>query len=180
MGNGNVETSWQVRQTEHSLTLIHDNRWLAIVGVPLMLFGILLGIGPWWIDSINPAEDWPILVGGSVIALGFVVAGLSLCFHYTEISADLHTAQIVQHKGLAPFRRTSTWPINSFEAVACVEERMGSTSFSSSLHYRIRLVGPNNSVLVASCLESDPILQEVHRWSEFLTLPVDDQLNLND
>ncbi|MGI9244583.1 MAG: hypothetical protein ACR2RV_27525 [Verrucomicrobiales bacterium] len=172
-----METSWECLEGADRITIVHDNRWLAIIGVPMALFGLLLGVGLWFIEDARTSGAWPILVVGSLIGMGIAVFGLALCFKYDEISADRRAGELIRHTGLSPFRRTRTWPLSDVEEVVCLDERMaGSSGRSSSLHHRLRLVGPGISVLVASALEPEPVEYEALRWSEFLDLPLRDTI----
>ena len=168
------ELPWTVRQTPESLVLIHDNRWLAIFGIPMSLVGMLIACGPWFIESARNSDDWMILAGGSVIGLGFIVFGLALCFHYAETTVDLSSETVRHSKGLKPFQRVRTWPIQSFDHIRCGTIQLGRFS-NTTTHYTVSLKGPKSSFLFASSLDKEAILLEALRWSEFLKLPVDDQ-----
>ena len=172
-----TNTSWDIDQSLNRLSIVHDNRWLAIVGIPLSLFGLLVACGPWFIESARNSDDWPILAGGSVIGCGIVVAGLSLCLKFEKFIADRETNTMTRLIGLKPFQRRKQWPLDSFEVVDCSIFNMGSFGSSSSQQYRIQLVGPRNSVLLASCLDKESILLEAIRWSEFLDLPIDNSIS---
>jgi len=175
-----METPWKTSETNHQLTIVHDNRWLAIFGIPISLFGLLVAIGPWFIDSARESGAWPILAGGSLIGTGIFVAGLSLCFKYESVTANTSTGEVVRHKGLAPFRRTAVWPIEEFQQIACRKVQMaGGAQSHSSIHYQVRLKGDEASTLLASCLDSEPIQAEARRWATFLNLPISDSMNVD-
>ena len=168
-----MEASWETRETEERLTIVHDNRWLAIVGVPRMLVGLMIAGGPWLIEEARHSDAWPILVVGSLLGSGFVVAGLALCFKYEEIEADRSSATVARRVGLPPFRRTRTWAWDELTEVAAVTENQARSNHpGSTLHYRVRLIGPKCSVLVASALEREPIEAEAPRWARFLDKPL--------
>jgi len=172
-----METSWITDQTKDQLKVIHDNRWLAIIGIPLSLFGLVVGIGPWLIASARQSDAWPILAVGSLIGSGLVVAGLALCFKFESLLADKQTNALIQRKGLPPFQRTRQWSLNDLSEVTCLAEHMASSSgHSSSQHFRLRLDGPGSTILVASSLEQEPILFEARRWADFLGLPLTNKL----
>ena len=172
-----METSWTTREQGKRITIVHDNRWLAIIGIPLGVFGLGIAIGPWFIESARNSDAWPILAVGSLIGVGFIVAGLSLCFKYEEFIADLRKSVLIRNIGLNPFRRTKEWPLEEFEQAVCVDEQMSRSSGpGSSLHHRLQLTGPNVSVLLASDLETDTILTEGQRWSKFLDLPLQNHM----
>ncbi|MDC0325485.1 hypothetical protein OAM01_01890 [bacterium] len=170
-----MDTSWSTHEDQNCLSIVHDNRWLAIIGLPLALVGLAVATGPWFIDDARNSGAWPILAVGSVIGFGIIVAGVSLCFKYERIDTDRATNLLERHKGMPPFRRSMTWPLKNFTEVKVVVEKMDSASgHGSSLHQRFRLVGPNASILIASCLEPEPIQTEAQRWAKFLDLRLDD------
>ena len=175
-----MDTNWVTHENDQSLTIVHDNRWLAIIGIPLALIGLGVGIGPWFIDEARNSEAWPILAVGSLIGFGIIVAGLSLCFNYESIKADRISGFVEKRKGKSPFQRTRKWPLNKLTDVKIVIEQMGSASgHGTSLHHRFRLVGPNTSILVASCLDSEPIQAEAKRWAKHLNLPLNNESKVN-
>ena len=158
--------------------IVHDNRWLAIIGIPLAIAGSLVAVGPWLIDDARNSDAWPILVVGSLIGSGILVAGLSLCFKYGEIEADRSMNKITRRAGTLPFRRTRSWSLEDISEIACVIEKMARTSGTgSSIHYCIRLIGPNTSVLIASSLEREPIEAEAARWATSLDKPLGNTMN---
>lgn len=168
-----METSWTIRETDERLTIIHDNRWLAIVGVPMMLVGLVIAVGPWLIEEARTSGAWPILAVGSLLGLGFVVFGLALCFKYEEIEADRSSGLVFRRAGLPPFRRTRSWSWADLTEVAAVTESQVRTHHpGSSLHYRLRLIGPKCSLLVASSFDREPIEAEAPRWARFLDKPL--------
>jgi hypothetical protein len=172
-----METSWTTTEDGERILIVHDDRWLAIIGIPMMLFGLAVAIGPWFIDEARHSGAWPILAVGSLIGAGLIVAGLSLCFKYEEIAADRGTGVIVRHIGLDPFRRTKTRPLSDFTEVACLDERTPSSSRRApSLVHRVRLIGPDASEIVTSSVEAEPIRVEAQRWANFLELPLRDTL----
>lgn len=167
-----MEPSWETHETDESLIIIHDNRWLAIIGIPMILVGLLIAIGPWMIEEARNSGAWPILAGGSVIGLGFIVAGLSLCFKYDEIEANRSLKTVFRRAGLPPFRRTRSWPWDEISEVEVVCETHPRSSHSgSSLNFSLRLKGPKCSLLVASTLDRKPIESEGPRWADFLGKP---------
>ncbi|WP_425400988.1 hypothetical protein [Aeoliella sp.] len=168
-----MDTSWETREDGDELTIIHDNRWLAIVGVPLAMFGLAVAIGPWLLEEVRKPDNYLILGGGSVVGAGLLTAGLSLCFLYMQVVANRRTGQCTRHVGIPPFRRTTNWSLDQFDKVICVNETLRSLSATSSTHFRVRLVGPSDSVLIASSLESEPIRMEAERWSDFLRIPLE-------
>ena len=157
--------------------MIHDNRWMAIIGIPLGIIGVVIAIGPWFLDGVNNSDAWPILAGGSLIGLGFIVAGLFLCFKYEEFIADQNSGMLTRNYGLEPFRRTTEWRLSEFAEVACVDITMSRSSGpGASLHHRLKLIGSSSSVTLASDLETKPILAEAERWAEFLELPLQNRM----
>lgn len=179
MGTEPIETSWATLEEGGRITIVHDNRWLAIIGIPLGLMGLLVAAGPWFIEDARNSGAWPILAVGSLIGIGILVAGLSLCLKYDEIVADRGRGVVTRHAGLHPFRRSKSWPLADIEEVVCVDEKMAGTSTrGSSLHHRVRLVGPGASVLVTSCLELEPVQVEARRWADFLDLPLRDSTGI--
>lgn len=162
------------REEGDRIALVHDNRWLAILGIPLVLFGLAVAIVPWLIDDAGNSGAWPILAVGSLIGAGIITAGLALCFHHVEFIADRSAGTVTRRTGLRPFQRTKTWPLSTVTEVSCVVETMTRSGLAggSSTHHRMRLTGPNVSVLVASALEPEPIEHEALRWSEFLGKPL--------
>lgn len=171
-----IETSWTTNEGDTRLAVVHDNRWLAIVGVPLATFGLAVAAVPWLIESARNSGAWPILAVGSLIGTGIVVMGMALCFHYVEIVADRRSGSVTRRDGLPPFQRAKSWPLGGIDEVVCVNETMaGGGARGSSTHYRLRLVGPSASVLVASALEPEPVRQEAARWARFLNRPLVDQ-----
>jgi hypothetical protein len=172
-----METSWTTLEDEERIAIVHDNRWLAIIGVPLVVAGLVVAIGPWFIDDARNSGAWPILAVGSLIGTGIMVAGLSLCFKYDEVIANRGAGIVIRHAGLPPFRRSKTWQLTDFDEILCVDETMTSASGGgASLHHRVRLIGPGVSVLLASCLEPEPIRTEAQRWGTFLGLPLRDTI----
>ena len=172
-----METSWETLEADQRITIVHYNRWLAILGVPLAVFGLAIAVEPWLIGEARSSDAWPILAVGSLIGAGIVVAGLALCFKYDEVAADRGVGVVIRHTGLDPFRRTREWPLTAIEEVVCLDEKIGSASGrGSSLHHRTRLVGSGVSALLASCLEPEPIRMEAQRWSRFLNLPLRDTM----
>lgn len=160
------------------MTIVHDNRWLAIIGVPLAVVGLAIAIGPWFIEEARASGAWLILAVGSLIGAGFIVFGLALCFKYDGVSADRAAGEVVRHAGLQPFRRSKTWPLSDFEEVLCHDLRMAASSArgSSSIQYQVRLEGADASVVLASCFEPELVPYEALRWAEFLDLPVRDAI----
>jgi hypothetical protein len=174
------ETSWTTLEDGGRRAVVHDHRWLAIVGVPLAVFGLVVAAGPWFIEEARNSGAWPILAVGSLIGAGIIVAGLALCFKYEEVAADRGTGVVIRHMGLPPFRRSKTWPLTDFTEVVCLDEKMaGGPGQASSLHHRVRLLGPNASVLVASWLEPEPIRAEARAWARFLDLPLRDTIGFD-
>ncbi len=171
-----METSWKSSENAGRLSLVHDNRWLAIIGVPIMMVGLTIAIGLWFIDSVRDSDNWPILATGSLIGVGFFVMGLALCFKYEEVIGNRDDGTLTQNKGLPPFRRSKTWTLTDIQEVVCLDAQLGRGS-SGSLHRHLYLMGPDVSVLLASDLEAAPIRYEAERWANFLNLPIRDKMD---
>jgi hypothetical protein len=172
-----METSWTCSEEKGRLKIAHDNRWLAIIGVPIALVGVAIAVGPWFLEGVSILDAWPILAVGSLIGSGFILMGLALSFKYDEVIADRDQDMLIQNTGLPPFRRSKTWPLKAIEEVVCLNEQMGRASGSgASFHCRLRLLGPKVSVLLASDLEAAPIRFEAERWAYYLNLPIKDKL----
>jgi hypothetical protein len=171
-----MEPSWTTLEDGERIATVHDNRWLAIIGVPLTVLGLAVAIGPWFIAEARHFGAWPILAAGSLIGVGIIMAGLSLCFKYDEITADRGTGLVIRHTGLRPFRRSKIWPLTKFSEVVCLEERMVTRELGSSRHHRVRLMGAGASVLIASSLDPDQIRAEAQRWAKILDLTFRDTL----
>lgn len=175
-----MDTSWETIEGDQSITVIHDNRWLAIVGIPLSLVGTAIGIGPWFIDEARNSEAWPILVVGSLIGLGFFVMGLALCFSFESVKADRLNTSLERKKGKPPFQRSTKWSLDLFKELKIDLVRMTSASrHSSSLQYRLQLAASDTSVLIASCPDYKPIQTEAQRWAKYLDLRLNDETKVN-
>lgn len=175
-----MDTSWETIEGNQSITVIHDNRWLAIVGIPLSLVGTAIAFGPWFIDEARNSGAWPILTVGSLIGLGFFVMGLALCFSFESVKADRHNKSLERKKGKPPFQRRTKWPLEIFSALEIDLVKMTSASGNdSSLQYRMLITASDKSVLIASCPDYKPIQMEAQRWAKYLDLRVNDKSKVN-
>lgn len=169
--------SWKIQEGSGRLALIHDNRWLAILGIPLAAFGLAVAVVPWLIDEARDSGAWPILAGGGLIGCGIFFMGMTLCFHYVEVLADRKTSLVTRRAGLPPFQRVKSWPLGEISEVECVNVQMvGGRAGGSSTHYQIQLVGPSVSIQLASSLDPEPIREEALRWARFLDKPFADRI----
>jgi len=168
-----MNTPWTTIEDEKRIAIVHDNRWLAIIGVPLTMAGLVVAVVPWLIEQARNSGAWPILAVGSLVGAGIIVAGLSLCFNYVEIVGDRQSGLVTRRAGLRPFQRSRSWPVTAFSEIVCVVEMIGRASGpGSTRHHRVRLVGPGASLLLASSLEAVPIRAEAQRWANFLGIPL--------
>lgn len=72
---------WQSIETEGSLEVVHDHRWLKVFGLPLAVFGGIASILLWCIPGVELAEAWPMLSVGSLLSIAFMLMGLHLSFN---------------------------------------------------------------------------------------------------
>ena len=175
-----MDTSWVTQEDSQSLTIVHDNRWLAIIGIPLALVGSAVGIGPWLIDEARNSDAWPILAVGSLIGLAIFVMGLALCFNYESVKADRLSKTLERKKGKPPFQRCTQWTLDPFTELKIELIKMTSSSGNgSSLQYRLLLVSSQTSVSIASCPDHEPIQLEAQRWAKYLGLQLNDESKVN-
>ena len=107
------ENSWTTIEGDGRLAVVHDNRLLAIIGIPLALGGLAVATVPWLVVEARNSSAWPILAVGSLIGAGIVTMGMALCFHYVEIVADRRSGSVTRRAGLPPFQRTKSWPLSA-------------------------------------------------------------------
>ena len=90
---------WNVLETENRLELCHDHRWLAIVGIPMILIGTTAAIGLWFIPGVSYGDGWPIMSAGSLMGTGLVVLGLHLSLNreYFVVNSPLEMALDIRH-----------------------------------------------------------------------------------
>ncbi|MDA8697943.1 hypothetical protein N9M41_05645, partial [Rhodopirellula sp.] len=115
---------------------------------------------------------WPILAGGSVIALGFVVMGLHITFNREEFIADRLKEELLHIRGFQPFQRVRRYPLSQVQRVQCVLSKRSTTMEE----YELNLGGRDFKKTIAFSVEKDIVLWEGLRWSSFLDLPFDDDI----
>ena len=163
---------WSVTETPGFLSLKHQHLWLGVFGIPFALISASLGVAIWFIPGVSAAREWPILAGGSVIALGFVVMGLHITFNREEFVADRLKEELLHIRGFQPFQRVRRYPLSQVQRVQCVLSKRSTTMEE----YELNLSGRDFKKTIAFSVEKDIVLWEGLRWSSFLDLPFDDDI----
>ena len=147
------------------LVLKHDHRWLAVIGVPLMLMGVFVMFAIWFLPGVDYQNAWPLILAGQFVPLGLVVLGLHLSFNVDETEADPKTQMITRRRGVSPFQRIRTIHFDSVHAVV-VEDVVGVSS--SGPQFALALQGPELFLRLWISTDLDAIETEACRWAEFL------------
>ena len=163
---------WVIEEEPDRLVLRHEHLWLGFFGIPFSVLSAFFGIGIWFIPGVPVMREWPIFVGGSVIALGFVVMGLHLTFNREEFIADRRSGKFEHISGFGPFTRRRLSELAAIERVICREAKRR----SSFQEYEMVLQEQGRQRIVAVFVEKDVVLWEGLRWSTFLLLPFDDEI----
>ena len=170
------EQPWLVTESNRSLEICHDHRWLGIIGVPLACIGLVAATGLWFVPDVDYSEDWPIIAVGSLIGFGFVLMGLHLTFNREFFIADKNQGALIHRTGFGHFSRTRRYPLNEVKEVLC---EPFATASKGTQRYAVTIVGESYRVPIAASLELDPIMMEAMRWSDFLQKPLVDRSGLS-
>lgn len=102
---GSENIPWLVEESPEKLQLIHDYRWLRVIGFPLAAIGLIGSVGIWFLPGIPYQDAWPMLAVGSLIGSAFALMGMHLSFNLLTFTADRHLGTLTRREGFGPFIR---------------------------------------------------------------------------
>lgn len=168
------ESPWLVYQTPTRLQLIHDHRWLKVIGIPIICIGILMAAGIWLIPGIDNSDAWPILAGGTFIGLGFCLLGLHLSLNLVSFTADHETGLFTHREGFSIFTRIRTVRLNEIKGIRC--RRATEPGFAG--YFILEIESSKRTIRLAQHIEEEPIRLEGIRWSDFLSVELIDGIDV--
>lgn len=160
---------WVVQESERSLEVRHEHRWLGIFGFPLAAVGMIAGTALWFLPGIDYGEAWPLLAVGSLMGLFATLMGMHLTFNCEVFLADKQAGTLTHRYGFGPFTRIRRYPLDEIQEVSC--QRVSDPG-SRGCRYVVTLVAKTYSRRVAAFIDAEPVELEALRWSIFLDVPL--------